>query len=80
MQGISSEIYHISLKEDNSLTLHWSLDYNSEEIMFEMHIPCEYGWFALGFSDRGSLFPADYCLVWENLQGKLKLQVETNKL
>ncbi|XP_074032837.1 tyramine beta hydroxylase isoform X2 [Leptinotarsa decemlineata] len=33
-----------------------------------------YGWFALGFSDRGEMFPADYCLLWENLQGKLSFQ------
>lgn len=73
---MSSDIYHVSLKEDNSVTVHWTLDYNSEEVIFEIHLPCEYEWFAFGFSNQGEQFPADYCLLWENMQGKIKLQVK----
>lgn len=71
----SSDIYHVSLKGDNSVTFHWTIDYNSEEAAFEIHLPSEYKWFAFGFSDRGDPFPADYCLLWQNRQGKFHLQV-----
>lgn len=57
----------------------WMLDYSDGSVAFEIHIPPGYGWFALGFSDRGDLFPADYCLLWEDLKGKLRLQVKNTK-
>uniref|UniRef100_A0A6P7GAW1 Tyramine beta-hydroxylase n=1 Tax=Diabrotica virgifera virgifera TaxID=50390 RepID=A0A6P7GAW1_DIAVI len=72
-RGDSSEIYHVSLNVDNSVKLYWTLDYSSETISFEIHIPQDYGWFAIGFSDRGQLFPADYCLLWKNLKKKVSL-------
>ncbi|KAJ8925001.1 hypothetical protein NQ315_001166 [Exocentrus adspersus] len=68
------KIYNVSLNEDNSVSLHWTLDYSSETVIFEIHLPAEYGWFAVGFSIRGEIFPADYCLLWENHQGKLSLR------
>ncbi|XP_018564071.1 tyramine beta-hydroxylase [Anoplophora glabripennis] len=70
----ANKIYHVSLNEDNSISLHWTLDYCSDTIIFEIHLPSDYGWFAVGFSDRGKLFPADYCLLWENQKGELSLR------
>ncbi|CAH1155572.1 unnamed protein product [Phaedon cochleariae] len=70
----NNTIFHASLKEDNSITLHWTVDYSSEMVTFEIHLPSNYGWFAIGFSDRGKLFPADYCLLWVDLEGKISLQ------
>ncbi|KAG5875052.1 hypothetical protein JTB14_026183 [Gonioctena quinquepunctata] len=72
--GRNNRIYHVSLKEDNSVTMHWTLDYSTETVIFEIHLPTGYGWFAVGFSQRGKIFPADYCLLWENLDGKISLQ------
>lgn len=44
--------------------LHWMLDYPTETITFEVHLPRIYlQWFAIGFSDRGDIFPADYCIL-----------------
>ncbi|XP_057655440.1 tyramine beta-hydroxylase isoform X1 [Diorhabda carinulata] len=67
--GNGNGIYHVSLRGDNSIKLYWSLDYNSETVIFEIHIPSDYGWFAIGFSDRGNLFPSDICLLWRDLKG-----------
>ncbi|KAJ8969413.1 hypothetical protein NQ317_016690, partial [Molorchus minor] len=58
---------------DNSVSLHWKLDYRTDAVIFEVHLPFGYGWFAIGFSDRGQPFPADYCLMWENQRNKLLL-------
>ncbi|KAJ8954020.1 hypothetical protein NQ318_004313, partial [Aromia moschata] len=71
---IDGKIYNVSLNGDSSVSLHWKLDYSSDTIIFEVHLPSHYGWFAIGFSDRGKLFPADYCLLWKNEGGKFSLQ------
>ncbi|XP_019872323.2 tyramine beta-hydroxylase [Aethina tumida] len=67
-------IFKVSLNGENTISMSWMLDYSDGSVAFEIHIPPGYGWFALGFSDRGDLFPADYCLLWEDLKGKLRLQ------
>ncbi|CAH0546080.1 unnamed protein product [Brassicogethes aeneus] len=66
-------VFKVSLNGENNILMNWALDYNSETVIFEIHIPSDYGWFALGFSDRGELFPADYCLLSQDLNGKFKL-------
>jgi dopamine beta-monooxygenase len=62
------EIFHAPLNGDGSVSLNWILDYPKKTITFEVHIPSLYGWFALGFSERGQYFPADYCLLWKDLK------------
>nr|CAH7713215.1 unnamed protein product [Callosobruchus chinensis] len=62
-------VFDVSLKEDNSIRLYWQLDYSSDTVTFEVHIPSGYGWFALGLSDRGDWFPADYCILWADVDG-----------
>ncbi|CAH1367674.1 tyramine beta-hydroxylase [Tenebrio molitor] len=62
------QIFHAPLNGDGSVSLNWILDYSKKTITFEVHIPSLYGWFALGFSERGHYFPADYCLLWKDLK------------
>nr|CAH7713214.1 unnamed protein product [Callosobruchus chinensis] len=65
----TDKVFDVSLKEDNSIRLYWQLDYSSDTVTFEVHIPSGYGWFALGLSDRGDWFPADYCILWADVDG-----------
>lgn len=69
------QIFHVPLDENGLITLDWALDYSNKIIIFEIHIPSSFGWFAIGFSDWGKLFPADYCVLWYNWKGHLQFQV-----
>ncbi|KAF5286084.1 hypothetical protein FQA39_LY16430 [Lamprigera yunnana] len=71
---IDNAIFRVSLDEDGLITLGWSLDYSRKVVTFEVHVPSELGWFAIGFSDRGELSPGDYCVLWYNWKGKLYFQ------
>ncbi|KAK4873371.1 hypothetical protein RN001_015400 [Aquatica leii] len=68
------DVFEVALDEDSLITLAWSLDYSKEVVTFEVHLPNDFGWFAIGFSDRGEIFPADYCVLWYNWKGRLKFQ------
>lgn len=70
----NNSIFHVPLNTDNSLNLHWLLNYPAKTVTFEVHLPPTRGWFAIGFSDRGDPFPADYCLLWNDLKGKIHFQ------
>lgn len=72
----NKQVYHVSLKEDNTVTLDWLVDYIAENVEFEVHLPSKFQWFAFGFSDRGDLFPADYCILWYDWKKKLHFQVK----
>lgn len=61
-----NEVYRISLDTANTMNLYWQVNYKTDELSFEVHISRTFGWFALGFSDYGELFPADYCVLWYN--------------
>ncbi|CAH1109286.1 unnamed protein product [Psylliodes chrysocephalus] len=74
VKGSEKKIFNVSLNGDSSINLHWILDYSYSNVIFEIHLPSDYGWFAVGFSDRGNLYPADYCLLWKNVKGKVSLQ------
>ncbi|GJQ73025.1 putative oxidoreductase [Trypoxylus dichotomus] len=67
-------IYHVPLDEDNLVTLDWQIDYNQENLIFEVHLPTNFKWFAIGFSDKGDLFPADYCVLWYNWKSDIHFQ------
>ncbi|XP_066249542.1 tyramine beta-hydroxylase isoform X1 [Euwallacea similis] len=70
------KIFNVSLNGDNSISLHWMIDYPQKILSFEIHLPSTFGWFAFGFSDRGNPFPADYCLLWKSSRSKsAKLQL-----
>lgn len=68
------EVFHVALDQKNTITLDWIVNYNNKEVVFEIHYPYEYGWFAVGFSNYGESFPADYCILWYDWKKRLKLQ------
>ncbi|XP_030765927.1 tyramine beta-hydroxylase [Sitophilus oryzae] len=68
-----NKIFDLALNGDNSISLHWMLNYAEQDVTFELHVPSGFGWFAFGFSDRGNSYPADYCLLWKNIKGKFNL-------
>ncbi|CAG9857214.1 unnamed protein product [Phyllotreta striolata] len=74
VKGYGSKIFNVSLNGDASINLHWSINYVAETVRFEVHLPSNFGWFGVGFSDRGDAFPADYCLLWKDLKGKIHMQ------
>ncbi|XP_008559438.1 dopamine beta-hydroxylase isoform X2 [Microplitis demolitor] len=46
-----------------------------EVIQFEIHFTAEdRAWFAIGFSDRGEITPADYCILWSDWHLKVHFQ------
>ncbi|XP_018325349.1 tyramine beta-hydroxylase [Agrilus planipennis] len=71
---IHKEIYHIPLDEKSELTLDWIVDYPLKTVTFEIHIPIKFGWFAIGFSDRGEHFSADYCVLWYDWKHELHFE------
>ncbi|XP_044766667.1 tyramine beta-hydroxylase [Coccinella septempunctata] len=66
-----NKIFHAPLDSKSEMMLHWILDYPTKSIVFEIHLPrLDLQWFAIGFSDRGNYFPADYCVLsagWNRL-------------
>lgn len=81
--------FRVNLDDDGSrgYRLDWTFDYPSNEISFKVTINLttsaqlnEAGYspgrdvFAFGFSDRGGLESADFCLSWYDLAHKLRLQ------
>lgn len=79
-KSVGNEIFHVALKEDNSVTLDWIVNYITEQLQFEVHVPSNFGWYAIGFSDRGELFPADFCILWYDWEKKLHFQVSVKDL
>ncbi|XP_050300563.1 tyramine beta-hydroxylase [Anthonomus grandis grandis] len=67
------KVFNISLNGDRTITLHWIVDYSKNNLAIEIHLPSQFTWFAFGFSNRGEPFPADYCLLWKNLNEELNL-------
>ncbi|CAD6205683.1 GSCOCG00009965001-RA-CDS [Cotesia congregata] len=54
-----------SLALGSQSTLYWRVDPTKEMIQFEIHYTGKQsGWFAVGFSNRGELTLADYCVLW----------------
>ncbi|KAL3283755.1 hypothetical protein HHI36_017925 [Cryptolaemus montrouzieri] len=57
-------VFHAPLDAQMGMMMHWVLDYPTKTIIFEIHLKqLKLQWFALGFSDRGNPYPADYCLL-----------------
>ncbi|XP_057321265.1 tyramine beta-hydroxylase [Microplitis mediator] len=56
-------------------TLFWRVEPTKEVIQFEIHFTAEErAWFAVGFSDRGEITPADYCILWSDWHLKVHFQ------
>lgn len=69
------QVFYVPLDGLSKIKLYWIIDYHSKQLTFEVHLPKEFGWFALGFSDRGNLFPADYCLLWYDWKRRAHFEV-----
>lgn len=67
------------MDSSGSLHLLWAVR-QQHLIYFEVTPPSEYpdSWIAVGFSDRGDLTNADYCFMWTDYNGKLRIQVSLN--
>lgn len=70
----TNQIFHAPLNGDGSISFSWVLDYSSKSVVFEVHLPENFGWFAIGFSDYGKHFPADYCLLWNDMKRELRFE------
>ncbi|KPM05232.1 dopamine beta-hydroxylase-like protein [Sarcoptes scabiei] len=65
--------YQIFLDSHNRYNLYWSLDYDSETILFELKLKLlkDNDWFVFGFSDYGSVSNADLCAIWFDRKRRL---------
>lgn len=55
----------MSLDPSGNMSLYWTVDYDRQYARFEVHLPLRtWDWFAIGFSDYGEYYPADYCILW----------------
>lgn len=69
-------VYYISLDSSANASMYWSLDYNQKYVRFEVHLPLrKWDWFAIGFSDYGELYPADFCILWTDRKWNTEFQV-----
>lgn len=69
--------YQLNLDPDNKYRLFWTVDYDSQSVLFELRLienrPLD--WFAFGFSDYGSIANADLCLLWYDRRKKIHFDV-----
>ncbi|CAL4126808.1 unnamed protein product, partial [Meganyctiphanes norvegica] len=70
---IPPEIHDVTLDDNDTHHLYWRVDYQNEEVRFEVHSRATSSrpWLALGFSDRGDLPGSDLCILWTNWLGKV---------
>lgn len=69
------DIFDIALDPLGKIKFYWTLDYTSHTLKAEVHVPSEYTWLAIGFSDRGELFPSDLCVIWTDWKGVVHFEV-----
>lgn len=69
--------YEINLDSQDRYHLFWSIDYESETILFELKLKLttNFDWFAFGFSDYGLMSNADLCMAWFDKRRFLHFQV-----
>ncbi|KAL1131405.1 hypothetical protein AAG570_011022 [Ranatra chinensis] len=74
--GLPSGVFRVPLDPAGNTALFWSLHYPSSTVHLEAHVPSLLfgSWFALGFSDYGLFTDADFCLLWADPQGNVRLQ------
>lgn len=69
-------VYYISLDSSANMSMYWSLDYDQKYVRFEIHLPLrKWDWFAIGFSDYGEFYPADFCILWSDRKWRTEFQV-----
>ncbi|KAJ1523754.1 hypothetical protein ONE63_001587 [Megalurothrips usitatus] len=70
-----AQVFSVPLDAEAASTLHWRVDYARRAVQVEVHVGLdERAWFALGFSDYGEPAPADYCVLWRDWRGLVRLQ------
>lgn len=70
--------YEINLDFQDRYHLFWTIDYDSETILFELKLKLTTNfdwWFAFGFSDYGLMSNADLCMIWFDKRRFLHFQV-----
>jgi hypothetical protein len=77
----SPDVYTIPLDHEGSVSLFWIPDFDHEKVDFELHMKMDKTlnspWIAVGFSDYGNMFPADFCIFWTDWKGETHLTVKT---
>ena len=70
-------IYDVALDRNDSHHLYWRVNYEEEQIRFEIHSKGLLGspWMAVGFSDRGEFPGADLCVFWTDWRKRIHFQV-----
>ncbi|KAK7604848.1 hypothetical protein V9T40_006034 [Parthenolecanium corni] len=75
LRDLPEGISYISLDPTGNTSMYWSLDYDQQFVKFEIHLPLrKWEWFAIGFSDYGEFYPADYCILWTGWKDGIKFQ------
>lgn len=75
-KNLPEGVYYISLDSSGNTSLYWSIDYDQKFVTFEIHLSLrKWDWFAIGFSDYGEFYPADYCILWSNREWKTEFRV-----
>ncbi len=75
-RNLPEGISYISLDASGNISMYWSLDYDQEYVKIEIHLPLrKWDWFAVGFSDYGEFYPADYCVLWTGWKWGVKFEV-----
>ncbi|XP_063221967.1 tyramine beta-hydroxylase [Bacillus rossius redtenbacheri] len=74
--GAEPRVFRVPLDAQGRASLSWLLDPGSRSLQAEVHardLPAA-AWFAVGFSDHGEAWPADYCVLWTDWRGHTHLQ------
>nr|CAG4646117.1 EOG090X0318 [Macrothrix elegans] len=75
-QSKNSLAYILTLDPHSNYRLHWTPDYEQQQVHFRMEVlhSNPQSWFAFGFSDRGEWTGSDVCVAWEDWKGGLHVQ------
>lgn len=72
----SIPFFETNLDSDDKIHLYWTVDYDEETVNFEARVRAsDHDWVAIGFSDRGAINNADFCVLWTDKKRNNKLQV-----
>ena len=66
--------FKLSLNEDPSYMLYWSVDLDQKEVSFAVDVNAQ-GWVGLGLSKNGQMIGSDVVTAWIKDDGEPQLQV-----
>ncbi|XP_068083155.1 tyramine beta-hydroxylase [Anabrus simplex] len=74
--ALAVPVFRVPLDASGEAVVAWTLDYASDTVRFEVHVPTspDIAWVAFGFSDYGESFPADYCVLWQDWRGNVHME------